>query len=142
MRMPRGWFTFVAMASVALASCGKKGPPRVSLVGPVTGEVLVDGRPAAGVTIVGQSSAPIDTKNPAIPSALSDADGKFSMGTYTPGDGMPTGDYVFLFKWQEGPFTKPGPDKLKGRYATSQKSTIKYTIEKKADLGKIELKTR
>jgi hypothetical protein len=143
MRIPRGWFLIVAIASVMLSSCGKKGPPRVPLVGPVTGQVLVDGQPAKGVRIIGQSSAPIDTKNPAIPSATTEEDGKFSMYTYSPGDGMPAGDYVLLFTWQEGPFTKPGPDKLKGRYATPAKSTVKCKAEKgKVDLGKIELTTK
>lgn len=141
MRVPKGRFLFLVIASFLLPSCGPKEPPRAPVFGPVTGQVLVDGAPAAGIKVIGFSSAPADKR--VVPGATTDAEGKFSMYTYEPNDGMPSGEYTLLFLWQGENFLNPGPDKLHGRYADEKKSPVKCKVEEgPVDLGKIELTTK
>lgn len=55
-------------------------------------------------------------------------DGAFSLTTYEPGDGAPIGEYHVLITWpQPG---DPRQDRLKGAFASPEKSATTFTIEK------------
>ena len=113
----------------------------------VSGVVLVDGKPAAQLAV---KCYPIGgAKQEGIPSAtaFTDKDGKFKLGTYESGDGVPPGKYKLTFFWGQRNLISgryEGPDKLKGRYANPKKSKFEITVEpgKPLDLGEIKLTTK
>ncbi len=138
---------FVALLSVVclLTSCGPKGPPRKETF-PVTGELIVDGKPAAAVQVTLTDTKGMDQELPTYSSAMTEENGKFSISTYELGDGVPEGDYVVTFVWGElNLFSMQygGPDKLKDKYSDPKTSTFKIKVEKgkPADMGRIELTT-
>lgn len=127
--------------------CSEKPDPSRLKTFPVTGVVLVDGKPAESLAINCHSVKGLDPKNPTLPQALTDKDGKFKIGTYSSGDGVPEGEYSLTYMWGDWqPFsmTYGGPDKLNDRYNTPEKSPTKFKVEKgkPIDLGKIELTTK
>ena len=142
MRMTIGWLLVVAV-SVSLCSCGQKGPSRQKTY-PVTGKVTVDGKGVANVKVVAKAKEAGDAKLPVLPQAITKDDGSFSLFSYEPGDGVPAGEYVLTFTWQDlDGLRYSGPDKLKKRYADPAKSTFKATVEKgPKDLGTYELTTK
>lgn len=122
----------------SLAGCKKDGPP-VFKVHKVRGQVLFDGKPATGVTVVlnpDEGSFPPGVS----PMAMTRDEGKFEIGSYTPGDGAPAGKYVVTLTWfkvidaPSGP--TPGPNVIPAKYATSENSPVKFTVEAK-DLNEI-----
>ncbi len=73
----------VCVAALLLSACNR-GPQMV----PVTGEVLLDGKPVEGAAVLFTPDAggrPAD--------GVTDKEGKFSLQTYEPGDGAPLGKY-------------------------------------------------
>lgn len=81
-------------ALTALAGCGRsefQGLKQRTY--PVTGEVLLDGRPLEGATVVFKPVDPSDFKWREQPQARSDAEGRFTLFTYAAGDGAPAGEY-------------------------------------------------
>ncbi|MCA9051201.1 MAG: hypothetical protein KDA89_20835 [Planctomycetaceae bacterium] len=136
--------TVVFSASV-ISGCGKSGPqggPRVTTV-PVIGVVHVDGQPAANlrvtVHITGGTGAV-----PQNPGGFTKEDGTFALSTYESGDGVPPGTYSCTFVWGEinlmnGQYSG---DKLKGKYAKPETSTVTVTVSESddtVDLGTITL---
>jgi hypothetical protein len=112
---------------------------------PVKGKVLVDGQPAANLTIDCVPAEGIDKANPTLSSAMTDKDGVFVLSTYKAGDGVPEGEYALTFRWGtlntfrhdfEG-------DKLNGRYTDPKNSVAKFTVKKgqPTELGEIKLTT-
>ncbi len=83
----------VALTCVGLivfaAGCSKGGRKQVY---PVRGRVLVQGQPVAGaiVTFHPPAAAPDDPR----PSAQTDEQGYFTLGSYGKDDGAPAGDYA------------------------------------------------
>ena len=116
---------------------------------PTTGEIFVGGEPAVGARLafrpVGDES--MDRWPHGYPRAIVDNAGKFAVETYEPGDGCPAGDYTVLVTW---PATLPGAenseeaetvDRLRGRYASADLSTLKAKVETRStQLGRYELK--
>lgn len=139
---------FITLGVFAIGSgCSDDGPqggPRVATF-PVTGRVLVDGKPAGNVQVrchpVGDPAVPISI------AAYTDQEGHFSIGTYEGSDGAPEGEYKLSFFWgQTNLMTGQygGPDKLKGRYKDPSKSEIEFSVKpgEPVDLGTIELSTK
>jgi len=128
---------------MSLCSCAPKGPVRQKTY-PVTGKVTVDGKPVAHLRVFAKAKEAGDTKYPILPQAATEEDGSFQLYSYEPGDGIPSGDYMLTFTWQElQGFVYGGPDKLKGRYADPAKSTFPVKVEDKpVDLGTIKLTTQ
>jgi len=131
------------------AGCSKPKQPSYNRVPtfPVKGQVMVDDAPGANLQVVlnpvGAAAAPVTV------SAFSDAEGKFSIGTYDGSDGAPAGEYKLTFAWKDinlmtGRYE--GPDKLKDRYSDPAKSefpvTVKEGSETDLDLGVIKLTTK
>jgi hypothetical protein len=65
------------------AGCGPGRPPLV----PVTGQVLMEGKPVAGASVMF-----VGDGRPA--TGVTDAGGRFVLGTWTNGDGVLAGEYV------------------------------------------------
>jgi hypothetical protein len=137
----------IMVLSACLSGCSKSVDPSRKETSPVKGEVTVDGKAAALVRIELHDVKGFDTKSPTIPHGITDDQGKFEILTYDLADGAPEGEYTATFTWQELKIMgqeMESPDKLKGKYATPEKSTIKVKVEKgkPTDMGKIELKTK
>lgn len=128
-----------------ITSCGPKGPPRKETY-PVTGEVVVDGKPAASLQVTLTDVKGMDAQMPTFSSAMTDDAGKFAVSTYEQADGVPAGDYTVTFTWGElnlFSMRYGGPDKLNDKYRDPKTSTFKITVEKgkPTDMGRIELTT-
>ncbi len=136
------------LAALPIIGCrsntGPQGGTRVSTI-QVTGTVHVDGVNAAFLRVTakpvgGTGAVPLD------PSAMTEADGKFTLSTYESGDGIPAGEYKLIFEWGElnllnGQYSG---DKLNGKYADPEKSEVVVKVaagDKPKDLGTIELKS-
>src|SRR5438046_1248625 len=86
---------------VLTAGCGSARPIRCH---PVTGQVIYDGKPAAGVRVyLMPTSAPMVPQIPSNPHAVTGSDGRFSVGTYGDADGAPEGGYQIVLYWPKGP---------------------------------------
>src|SRR3954469_25512993 len=110
---------------------------------PVTGKVLVDGKPADGATVV---LHPVNDSGPQAvrPSGRVGPDGTFTVSSYvaetrTTADGAPAGEYYVTVVWlppnvREYLDKHQGggelPDKLQGRYATATGSPLPHATVK------------
>lgn len=137
----------VVLLAVA-ASCREEGPYQKETI-PVSGRVLVDGKPPGSpLQVVLHPKGGIDKEHPTVTQGTVAEDGTLSMTTYTTGDGVPPGEYVLTFTWQQfQPFSMSygGPDKLQGRYSDAEKSEITLTVnsgDEPIDLGEIKLTTK
>ncbi len=128
-----------------LSGCGKNS----SLV-PAIGKLTVDGKPAVGASILFHPAGGAPAK---IGATAVSADGTFAVST----DGAPgiaAGTYDLSIIWPDpsvqpteqqkmfGSFD-PGPDLLKGRYATKDKAKLKIEISANSkELAPIELRLK
>ena len=125
-------------------------------VHPVSGEVYLNGEPAAGVTATFHpkehaqaESTPLDH-----PRGYGNVEesGKLKITTYDVGDGLAAGEYIVTFEWAPpriGGFNLGGdpggsrrdPDKLGGKYSDPTTSEVTFTVtpEGPNDLGRIDL---
>ncbi|WP_373653146.1 MULTISPECIES: hypothetical protein [unclassified Schlesneria] len=118
----------------------QQGGPRIETT-PVTGIVEVDGEPAENLLVECHPLPGTETiKYPL--TALTDAEGRFSMSMYQAGDGLPEGTYNLAFVWEE--MGIPPKDRLKGAYADPKKSKHQLTVVsgESNDIGLIELSTK
>ena len=142
-------WTALASLGLGMCSCSRResavpAPPKSTL--PVSGQVLVDGKPAAKLSVTCHDAQATNAKSVSHPVGLTGDDGKIEFSTYQKGDGVPAGEYVLTFAWREWvPYWNrfEGADRLKDRYADPQKSTIRLAVKpgEPADLGTIELST-
>ena len=122
---------------------GERKPPNAKPVIPVSGVVLVDDAPLAGIRIKFHAVTQ-DPQNATLPMAKTDDEGRFKAWTYRADDGVPPGDYTVTFDDQSKaqPHMRSGPDLFKGKYSDPKTSTFKLTVPesgKPIDMGKIEL---
>ncbi|NQT12783.1 MAG: hypothetical protein HQ582_08540, partial [Planctomycetes bacterium] len=92
-----------SLALVAACSEGPKGGERLEVY-PVEGEVFVDGQPAEGAMVVLQPVTPRvlpEGTQPVGSTGQVDASGKFTISTYSSGDGAPAGKYGVSVTWIE-----------------------------------------
>jgi hypothetical protein len=144
-RMQLRFLAAFCLGACTLAGCGGGA----GLV-PVIGQITVDGKPAEGAVLLFHPLSPSVTS---VSSAVANADGSFSPVTNSE-KGMPVGSYKVSVTWPD-PSVKPserdlmmgtvepGPDLLRGRYQTKDRSDI--SVEVAADtktLPAIELKSR
>ncbi|WP_010588437.1 hypothetical protein [Schlesneria paludicola] len=132
---------------IAVLCCGcrpeaPRGEARLKTT-PVKGIVEVDGKPALNVSVKfiadGSSS---DIARPAL--ATTNEKGAFAVSTYVAEDGLPDGDYVLTFVWEEAISLNPTKkDQLKGAYSDPKKSKHKVTVIQGTpiDMGVIALST-
>lgn len=109
------------------AGCSDGRPP----VYTVTGQVLVNGKPAAGAFVVfhpRESTA----ATPGRPYATTDTDGTFNMTTFESGDGAPAGTYQVTVVWRPTPkstMDADGVDRLQNRYASPASSGLEAVVQ-------------
>jgi hypothetical protein len=132
-----------------LVGCGSPpppGPPQQPTF-PVQGIVTVDGTPVEGLEVSCHDAKLIATGNSVVATAYTDAEGKFQLSYYKPGDGLPEGNYSLTFLWGEFNLLSRsygGPDKLKNRYSSAKDSKVTFTSKRgsSVDLKTIELTTK
>jgi hypothetical protein len=109
-----------------IAACGEaRGPEGGTSLHPVSGRVMVGGRPAQGVEVrLYPLNRYHDTDAPR-PEATTDKDGRFRLRTGGDREGAPNGQYVATLVW-------PGPggtDRLGGTFAEPGGSGLTALIE-------------
>src|SRR5262249_442728 len=121
----RALWVFLAVAVVALASCGDGRNLRK--VYPVKGKILVNGQPAHECQIYLHRTTEDDHPSKVVPQATTNEAGEFQLTTYQANDGGPEGEYVATIEWRTrtglgslGNFD--GPDRLGGAYAKADKT--------------------
>lgn len=122
----------VAAFTGLLAGCSQDGPQWKIDPQPVSGQVLYDGKPAAGVNVgLLPIDAPMPPAIPSNPRAVTDASGNFKITTFKEDDGACEGKYQVLMNWpqksQEN--AEDTTDKLLGWYDGAN-SQIYVKIEK------------
>lgn len=91
---------FLLPAAALLAAVGCSRPPEPVKVYPVRGQVVYNGKPAAGVRVVlFPTGATYDGEIPANPHGETGPDGRFTLTTYADGDGAPEGGYRVVLQW-------------------------------------------
>ena len=125
-------FVFGTLAFIgSLAGCSKPQEPWEKVV-PVTGVVKYQGKAVAGavVTLIPQNSKfPKSVR----PTAITEDDGTFEVGTYSQADGAPAGTYKVLIVHftvvgdADNPI--PGPNDLPEKYSKIEETDIKVTID-------------
>lgn len=108
---------------------------------PVSGQVVINGEPAEGCTVVLVPSDE-ELKNEVLPGGTTDAEGRFEITTHETGDGAPAGNYGVTIRWEAtkwrgmeeelriDPVQPVGPDRLQGRYSSPEKSGLTAVIKK------------
>src|SRR5262245_29219813 len=116
---------------VALVGCGK-GRLQTH---PVSGQVLYNGQPLAGVDI---AFHPVDKKNDTgyPPHATTDADGKFRLMTFVKDDGAPAGEFQVAIAFPLEQAGDDGSDQTKKlafqvpvKYQRKETSGISATVQ-------------
>jgi hypothetical protein len=118
----------VILILCGVSGCAGEGREPVH---PVSGQVFVKGKPAAGAQVIFYTDRK-ELKKPGlpIPEGKVGDDGRFQLQTYAPGDGAPTGDYRVAIIWNEVVVDDPDPesvvvrDRLGNRYAVPDKSGL------------------
>lgn len=119
-----------------LTACGS-GEARVP-VHPVSGQVLFNGKPAAGARIV---LHPVDAKKaPAgvVAAGTVKKDGAFELGVYDVNDGAPAGEYVATIELRKvvavaSDIAGRGENILPRDYSTPRLSPIRVTVKEGAN---------
>jgi hypothetical protein len=101
----------IAWAMTASGGCTESEEALV----PVTGHVLVDGKPATGAAIAFHST---DSANGTHPVAQVDANGDFELTTIRSGDGARPGDYHVTLTWYVSPPARRAWKERKARPGT------------------------
>ena len=135
-----------AWVSVNLPGCGSRQGSYVD----VEGSVSVDGKPAAGATVM---FFPTHSSARYVSTGQVGDDGKFKLVTETK-PGVPVGNYEVTVTWPD-PSAEPsdaqrmqgivedGPDVLNGRYANRNASGLIADIEKgQKEVGPFALKSK
>jgi hypothetical protein len=131
--MVRIWLSMVALLAASTASlsgCGSKNPATYS----VSGTVTYRGKPVegAGVMFMPNSGRPA--------SAMTDAQGRFTLRTFKDGDGAIAGENVVCISKMspasgsnaKDPLLKEMVSALPARYATPTTSPLKVTVSDSA----------
>lgn len=117
---------WVGVVALALAGCEKKDE-RVPVF-PVSGKVLVNGKPTAGVLVVLHHQGG-DLPLPGRPNAKTAADGTFRLTSYEPQDGAPAGTYALTAHYFKNSADDDGSfDQFKNRYGDPAKPVRTVTI--------------
>lgn len=123
---------WVAVILAFATSCGPESVP----CHPVSGQVLVNGKPAELAFVVFHPLQGSEEVAKLRPRGKTDADGRYTLMTYWDGDGAPAGDYKVTITWQGPPPAEPyhpdelssRPDLLRGRYEDPDRSTLTATV--------------
>lgn len=114
---------------------------------PVTGTVIVDGKPVEGANVKLTPIDEIGSPDALTANGMTTGDGTFKLSTYVQGDGAPAGEYAVTIYWLEPPkpprSKDPGPDRLRRKYADPAKSAWKVEVHEEENvLSAFEVSTR
>jgi hypothetical protein len=132
------WLTCCGIVSIAIAIVGcSDRPANRPATYPVSGIVQFSGSPVAGATVGFQSKQPQGRSA----SAITDAQGRYKLTTFSVGDGAPPGNYgVIVLKYKETasasggeyrPVQGPEPPpqhELPPKYAAAATSGLEATV--------------
>lgn len=129
-------FLSAAIGVVALLGAGCSRTEQAAY--PVEFEVRVQGKPAAGATVVLHPVGPADPKAP-LPTGRVAADGKVKLSTFAQDDGAPPGEYAVTVQWRDEVVVTVGSDKLteftadklKGKFANPTAPAVPRVTVKK-----------
>jgi hypothetical protein len=128
--LPRVTLAVLLLSLACLVGCGGgKGPTLY----PVTGKVLVNGKPAHNATVVFHPTA--GGAEAVKPHATVGADGTFSLTSFATGDGAPAGEYRVTVEWWQSPVKKAGdPDappvnQLAAKYGKAESSGLVAQVQ-------------
>ncbi len=123
------WLSRSALVAMLCAGCGEKTVETLPKY-PVSGTVLVNGKPQAGVMVtltpVGDTATGPNARGAA---GVTDAEGNFELTTIVDADGAFPGEYTATFKWVE-PNEFPPRDRFGGAFADAKTSKHQVTVEK------------
>ena len=113
------------LLAVVVSGCNKSREPARLPLHPVSGQVIYQGKPAAGAWVVFHPKT-----DPSLPSpkAKVDGQGNFALSTYGPADGAPVGEYAVTVEWfkfnTNAVDPVVGPNLLPAKYSTPQTTTV------------------
>jgi hypothetical protein len=124
---------------LCLVSCSNKygeHPPY-----PTTGQLKVNGKPAAGARVVFHHVADWGEKS-IVPQGFTDEHGRFELSTYGVHDGAPAGEYRVAVEWPAYRRGKNvGPDLLGGKFKNPKTSGLTARVgDGPTELEPIDLK--
>ena len=129
--------------------CSRAEKPFTKSTIKVKGMVTVNGEaPKTPVQLDCMPEHPVDLEHPSASTAVTGDNGSFEISTYTPGDGVPDGEYALTATWIETNVmlsSSDTPDKLRGKYDSIKESPKKFIArigDEPIDLGTIELTTK
>ena len=139
-------FSLLGIVTLGLLTAGcssERKPVNELKVVPVTGVVLVDGKPLPNIKIK-MFSKTLDREKRAFPRGVTDQEGRFHAWTYRVNDGVPPGEYVVTFvdHSQGDPRARENPDGFKGRYSDRKNTEHVITVpdsDEPYDMGEIRL---
>ena len=112
------WISAASMAIVCCISCGKSTPD----VAPVTGKVLLDGKPLTTGRVLTRPKAGRGSNG------VIQSDGTFELSTYGDGDGAVIGTHdVAVVAYEEG--AGGGPESATGKLLVPERYTQAATSE-------------
>lgn len=114
---------FLAVVVLVVGCVGEERLP----LSPVSGRVLVDGQPAAGVQVRLVPADRPDDPDALRPFAATGDDGSFRLGTYAMEDGAPAGRFKAIIIWPL-PLPRDSSDQLGGRYSDPARSAWDVTV--------------
>ena len=135
------WSMFVLASATLIAGCSKPQQPWEKVY-PASGVVRYRGQPLAGavVTLIPEDKAfPSSVR----PTAVTDDEGTFEVGTYSVDDGAPAGKYKVLVLHYpvggsaENPYAEPND--LPAIYAKAETTTLKISIAEEENEIPLEL---
>ena len=133
-------FTF-ACSAAACAWAGCSRSVSAPTTAPVTGKVLYQGRPLAGVRVAFHPQADFGRVK-FIPSGTTDSGGSFRLSTAAPNDGAPPGEYTVTFTYpvvqsdQKNSGIEVEVDFWQGKY--DDPSTSHWTVQVKKGANDLE----
>jgi hypothetical protein len=122
-RLPMTWLLLTACA----LGCGGSGRPKLVSV---TGTVTLDGKPLEGAIVAFLPDVDAKAKYKRPSSGITDASGKFTLGTYDKTDGAPVGKYKVGIQKRE-PTTKL-PENFNSEVADQMNITYKWVTPREA----------
>jgi hypothetical protein len=123
----------------------EKGAPQPYLrpTHPVKGKVFFEGCPAPNAQVVFHLFETGRKRPIRAGDALVEADGSFTLTTFTPNDGAPEGEYAVTVTWRDPPLTaagRPGPNRLPEAYSQIDSSGLRVRVRPGANEFNFELK--
>lgn len=135
--MHRQSLALIAVVLLSFGCEGNKGPR----VYPVKGRVILNGQPAANVRVMFHPEQPWEGTM-SVPAAWTEADGTFTLTTFSANDGAPAGDYRVVLEVPEYRTNKgEGPNRMPDPYSNYQTTPLKAHVDPQPnDLAPIEVK--